>query len=78
MSMSSIQVVVLKHHFKSGEGGLLPDLGQKIYKMSLEYLIKPESAGPIRVMSEGLRSQLVKAPPGENGMIWASIIITMG
>lgn len=32
-------------------------------------LIKPESEGPIRVMAEGLRSQLVKAPPGENRII---------
>lgn len=73
--MSSIQAVVLKYHFKSGEGVFFQIWGKKY--MSLEYLIKPESEGPIRVMSEGLRSQLVKAPPGENGMIWGSIIITM-
>ena len=40
--------------------------------MSLEYLT-PESEGFIRVMSEGLRSQLEKTPTGKNRTIWASI-----
>lgn len=46
---------------------LIPGLGQEMYKMNLEQLILPDSRKPantIRVMSKGLRSQVLKAKVG--------------